>query len=198
MKIRLIGDVHGKYDSYLPLLDGCDDSIQLGDFGFDYYLLTVNDPRLNPDHHKVLPGNHDNYDDIPNHKNFLGDFGTYKNVFYIRGGFSIDWMWRQRGVSYWHEEEMDQRRLEECIEAYCILEPETVISHECPVYAAMAMYGHDNIMKPSRTSEAMNKMLIAHQPKFWYFAHHHRSWKREVCNTQFQCLAELETVDIET
>ena len=36
MKVRIIGDVHGKYEEYLLLLSAADYSVQIGDMGFSY------------------------------------------------------------------------------------------------------------------------------------------------------------------
>ena len=56
MKVRIIGDVHGKYGEYLHLTDDAEYSIQLGDMGFSYNHMK----ELNPLNHTFFGGNHDN------------------------------------------------------------------------------------------------------------------------------------------
>ena len=48
--LRLIGDVHGKYDAYLDLIKEADYSIQLGDLGLDYFFLSQVDYKK----HKLI------------------------------------------------------------------------------------------------------------------------------------------------
>ena len=76
--LRIIGDVHGKYEPYHRLLRKTKFTIQVGDFGFDYSTLTTVDSK----HHRILGGNHDNYDKIEKCPHYLGDYGVY-NVAYF-------------------------------------------------------------------------------------------------------------------
>ena len=89
--LRVIGDVHGHYTQYLRLIRNVQHSVQLGDFGFEYGVMKDVEVR-----HRLLPGNHDNYDELC--KNHIRDYGNlvYDNfsAFFIRGGFSIDWKLR--------------------------------------------------------------------------------------------------------
>ena len=39
-------------------------------------------------------------------------------------------------------------------------------------------------------------MFEKHQPKLWFFGHHHKSWTMMIDGTQFRCLNELEVYDI--
>lgn len=55
--LTLIGDVHGHSGPYTNYLKKCENSIQLGDLDFNYKYLS----KIDPIHHKVLAGNHDNY-----------------------------------------------------------------------------------------------------------------------------------------
>ena len=79
-KLRLIGDVHGHVSAYKHLLKFPMYSIQLGDFGmrYDWDKLIQ---EVDGDNHKVLGGNHDDYDFIKfkKPKHYLGDFGIYEN-----------------------------------------------------------------------------------------------------------------------
>ena len=69
--LTIIGDCHGKYDKYKEIVNNTKFSIQLGDFGFNYSILDEIDPSC----HKIVAGNHDNYDKMENYPHFCGDFG---------------------------------------------------------------------------------------------------------------------------
>lgn len=88
--IRIVGDVHGKWESYHNVIRAQKNdiySIQLGDMGFDYHHLSLVDATK----HKILAGNHDAYDKM-NTAHWLGDFIELNNVqfFFVRGAKSID------------------------------------------------------------------------------------------------------------
>src|ERR1700678_4502205 len=79
--LRVIGDVHGQIDpddllagysqSYLAVTAGAAHSVQIGDLGNgDAYDRLI--ARVDANHHRFFPGNHDNYDRLPPHN--LGDF----------------------------------------------------------------------------------------------------------------------------
>lgn len=57
MHFRIVGDVHGKTGDYVDAVADISCSLQLGDMGFYYKVLD----ELDPERHKFLPGNHDNY-----------------------------------------------------------------------------------------------------------------------------------------
>jgi len=108
-RITLIGDVHGRIDEYLKLIQDCENSIQLGDMGFDYSRIL----DIDANRHRFLPGNHEQYArlfqlackgwNVP--FGAAGKEGLNPNgvpcghgsaqladieLFYIRGGYSID------------------------------------------------------------------------------------------------------------
>ena len=60
--INIIGDVHGKVDEYKDIISNLDYSVQIGDMAFDYSDIKIDD------HHKILLGNHDNYDFLCPHE----------------------------------------------------------------------------------------------------------------------------------
>jgi hypothetical protein len=194
----------------------------VGDFGFDYRPLA----KVDPDRHKILPGNHDNYDIIPQYPNFLGDFGTFGfpgfEFFYIRGGLSIDKGMRVMGRSWWAQEELNYQQAEECIKAYEQAKPKYVVSHECPVDVASQISDSDpdecgsywGVILPSFTSKLLQRLLEIHQPDFWFFGHWHRNLalyydgnavtrrgkelrRNFARGTMFICLGELGHFDID-
>lgn len=189
--LRFIGDVHGKYARYTKLLD-VDYSIALGDIGFNYIPLQYIDITK----HRCLLGNHDNYDAAPNYPLFLGDFGIYLDMFYIRGGRSVDKEYRTPRIDWWHEEELS---LTQCWAAFTQYEknkPHIVFSHECPteIIPCVTKYSTWKV-PPSNTSLLLQKCFESWQPKMWIFAHYHESYNGLHNGTKFICLDELETID---
>jgi len=198
--MRIIGDVHGHHDRYLRLLDGCDASVQVGDFGFQYHILS----NLDSDRHKIVPGNQDNNDIIPHFQHFLSTYGLVRHggqeFFYVRGANSIDKAQRLIGVSWFEQEELTIGQLFGAVEAVIVASPSLVISHECPaeVIQHVSRRTHwDNVpLSPSKTAKALQAMWERHQPARWLFGHHHRSFRQNIGGTEFICLNELEVLDL--
>lgn len=214
MKLRIIGDVHQCYDAYLPIADEADCSIQVGDMGFDYKPLMT----LDPDKHRFFAGNHDNLDEATylirygfNARAFGGySFHGFK-FFYVSGGFSIDWKLRQDHYlrtgykSYWDNEELPLKNMKAALDEYKITKPEIVLSHECPRSISkhvgdneiLRRFGYNPETFSTRTSELLEAMFQAHQPKRWIFGHYHKDWNGVINGTHFTCLGELSYEDIE-
>ena len=198
--IRIIGDCHGAIRnthvgrSYKGLINGIPYSVQLGDLGFDYSPLDDVDPIR----HRVIMGNHDNYDAIPPHA--LGDYGTHviplKNgsefkFFFIRGAFSIDQYRRILGISYWANEELSWEQMYAMIPVWEKEKPEIVISHDCPASLLPLVGCPFRDLKPSRTCNIMDNLFALHKPKLWIFGHHHQNKVMKNVfdsNTTFICL----------
>lgn len=207
---RVIGDVHGgdNLSAYLQLASEADYSLQIGDLNiYDYEFLSA----LNPENHKVLAGNHDNYfiEDGEYSKqtpHFLGDFGNYSipnfgEFFFIRGGYSIDKDRRINGVSWFENEELTTREMNDAFDLYVNTKPKVVFSHECPksiipFVASMKTWG-GTVIEPSSTAKFLQVLLDEHQPELWIFGHHHVNWEAEYKSiTKFICLAELSYIDL--
>jgi predicted phosphodiesterase len=218
--LRIIGDVHGKFQEYIALTKECDSSIQVGDMGFDYSELKAVDEYK----HKFIGGNHDNYNtyyNSPHVKETTAttggskDFGTAfhcgLNFFFVRGGFSIDWKQRQKSFlmggakSYWDNEELSMEEMEMALWLYQKMKPDVVITHECPRSISkhvgdnkiLEMFGYNPDRFTTKTSELLEMMFQSHQPKQWYFGHYHNNWYAEINGTQFRCIDELNYVDLE-
>lgn len=197
-QIRLIGDSHGENQHYLKIAKKSEYSVQLGDLAFDYEFMK----RLDSDKHKVILGNHDNYDirDFPHN---LGDFGTYTlngiSFFFIRGGFSIDFAYRLRheqstGIkSFWVEEELSLPRMAECLELYKVVKPEFVISHE-PTREIAKLTGNEDILREfgfnpttftTNTGELLSACFSFYKPKLWVYGHMHKNYDKIIDRTQF-------------
>lgn len=194
--LTIIGDVHGKHAEYLRIVEGKTASVQVGDFGFDYRILD----NVDSANHKLIGGNHDNYSTIGNYPHYLGDFGTATvgdvSFFFVRGELSVDKHLRTTGVNWWPQEEMDWGKMYNAIDAYAEAKPSVVISHGCP--ADVLPFFVTNALKifPSRTAQMLDSMWSIHRPKRWFFGHHHNTETLVVGDCVFQCLNELEAVDI--
>ena len=193
---RIIGDVHGHYEYYHRLLRKSLSTIQVGDFGFDYTTLSGVDARR----HRILGGNHDNYDEMGNWPHFLGNYGVHTiegfgDIFFIRGGLSIDRHLRTEGVTWWVDEELSMAECYAAMAKYARVKPNFVVSHECPVSIVPHVTASLKII-PSRTNQLLEQLFAIHQPKRWVFGHYHRSWKNVIDGTQFICLDELECLDL--
>lgn len=183
----LIGDVHGKVGKYHDLIRNEEESIQIGDFGFhkehDWHLANIN-----PEKHKVLFGNHDNT--LYKYRaHSLGDFGVYKDFFFIRGADSIDKQYRRFGIDWWPDEELNWKQWNECIKLYEEVKPHIVISHDCPSVAKKLMFGYD---AKTFTDRGLQEMFDIHMPDLWIFGHYHLSKHEIIGKTLFICLNELE------
>ncbi len=209
--VRVIGDVHGKVDKYLRVIEGADYSIQLGDLSFYYHLLS----KLDPSKHRAFKGNHDNYyEKLPID---IGDYGEHYagnlKFFFVRGAFSIDWKLRIereiKGVwpqTWWKEEELTVPDLECCLNLYSKCKPSLVITHDAPRSIAnrigspnfLRSWGFDPNTFTTRTSEALEAMLRVHEPEYWIHGHFHKSYRTKLRNikTQFVGLGELQYVDV--
>ena len=137
--------------------------------------------------------------------NFIGHFGTWKvpeckveipgrdELFFVRGAWSIDHARRTMGVDLFEREEMSQIELMQAIEAYKKAKPWLVVTHTAP----LSIVGHLNLpfsggkVYPTKTSQALERMLEIHQPEYWVFGHFHQDWSKKIGNTHFVCLDEL-------
>ena len=134
MKIHFVGDVHGKIDEFLDIVNSLpkeDRIIQLGDFGFGFADI----PTL-PKNVSFIRGNHDSPSLARYDKNYLGDYGTFEientKIMYISGANSSDKENRILNVSWWSDEELLYRQLESMVELGHKYKPDIVVSHDCP------------------------------------------------------------------
>lgn len=218
--LRIIGDAHGiisrrgRGRSYCNLIQKAEYSLQIGDFGFDYTPLE----KVDATRHRILAGNHDNYDAMGDYPHFLGDFGTYAfpgfEFFFVRGGYSIDYRMRVEGISWWPEEELNYKQMNDCVIAYQEAKPEIVISHEAPVHVNELICTNNFDLPPSQTSRLLQHLFELHQPRLWLFGHWHKNWRcyydgkgvtpkgkqidyGDFRGTYFYCLAELGYLDFD-
>jgi predicted phosphodiesterase len=198
--ITVIGDVHGKYklyheiirqSSYFPY------TVQLGDFGFKYETLN----NVDPNKHKVIGGNHDNYSSIINIPHYLGDFGysclNGVDFFYYRGAYSIDKQYRTIGVDWWAEEQLSAEQFMEARKLYREVKPKIVITHDCPELLYSYYLRPTDKIYQNQTSYFLNELYNIHQPDLWIHGHWHLSKITKMEITKFVCIGELQTYTIE-
>jgi len=210
-ELILIGDVHGKFGAYKRLLAQAADepTFQVGDMGVGFGRpLEKQAP-----HHRFIRGNHDNPEACQEHPNYAGEWGYDKNMklFFIGGAYSVDGPLRRKMMEenpmerriWWPDEELSDDQLAAAFGMYRETKPEIMVSHDCPQSIAKKLIDSMTV-KPmggfgvvsSRTSEWLEKMFSAWQPRLWFFGHYHRDWSREVNGTAFQCLNELSAVQL--
>ena len=199
MSITIIGDVHGKYERYYKIIRQSDihpHTIQLGDFGFKYNTLI----NLDSNNHKILGGNHDNYDIIHKYPHYLGDYGISivgeVEFFYYRGAYSIDRQYRTVGIDWWEQEQVTIDQFMKARELYRQNKPRIVITHDCPQNIATMMLMPNQRIYENTTGWALQELLNIHEPEYWFFGHWHQSRTITYGRTNFTCLNELETYTI--
>jgi predicted phosphodiesterase len=188
--MTIIGDTHADYTEYLKITSNCSESIQVGDFGMIGFTDKVPYLGLN---HKFIRGNHDDPMLCKQHPNYLGDYGIYKNIFYMSGAHSIDLQTRTPGLDWWPDEELSMKELYDAYTLYATLYPPIVITHDAPYTALIAMGVFD---AQSRTNEILEQMFEMHKPKLWVYGHHHRSFQEDIEKTKFICLNIDERLEI--
>lgn len=199
MKIHVIGDIHGKVLPYWDLLQDLDEgyTVQVGDFGFsESYEEAENIVDGLGERHFFFGGNHDEYPQLPEWH--LGDYGTlpfYDGAFFIRGADSIDKDYRTPGRDWWPEEQINQFRHDEVVEAYEAAEPSLVLSHTGPGVAIGEMFPGTPRFQTA-TAHLLDRLWHAHQPKAWVFGHWHEDKQVEAEGTVFTCLSELQHVTV--
>lgn len=152
---------------------GLDYSLQLGDMGvWDQGDV---DKLIHLRGHYWFRGNHDNPDMCRRHPGYLSDWGFREGIFWMGGGFSIDWTGRHVGNNFWDDEELSYRELLQIIEIFADTKPQIMISHECPTVIKDAALTNQYKRKyGSRTEMALQTMWECHQPELWVFGHHHK------------------------
>lgn len=210
-KIQLVGDVHGEFTRLQKIINKFKGTtIVLGDIGIGfiykylnpafcidpnvpYYLTKLTDIQCNREQMVFIRGNHDRPDMCRRHHNFLGEYGVYRDIFYISGAWSIDRAYRTEGLDWWPDEELNMKQCYKALEMYTEIKPDIVITHDCPTSILALLYSQ---LFKTRTGQLLESMLREHRPSQWYFAHHHVSWQKTIDGTYFKCLNCFETVEL--
>lgn len=198
-----IGDVHGEWSSYRWIINkmqlkgggnGMDCSLVVGDMGIGFnesssdnkngkgFILDI------PLNHKFIVGNHDDRALSYFHPNCIGDYGYDENsgIFYVSGGFSIDWQYREKNYNFWDNEELSQGQMATALKLYNKIKPKIVVAHECPT--EIKNEAITNLMKlgiTSRTEILLQQMIDSHRPDNFIFGHHHKRVDKKVKGTHY-------------
>jgi len=211
----LMGDVHAEFSRLKSFLDKSKELvIQLGDLGIGFpyqrkiinpeyldgkdnqaFISTIAFTNFNYDinRFRYIRGNHDNPDFCATHPNYLGNFGIYEGIFFVSGARSIDQEFRTEDIDWWEDEELSITEMYKAIDYYRQMKPDIVITHDGPQKILSELHAQPF---PSRSGQLFNVMMETHKPKFWYFAHHHKSWSGRIDGIRFRCLNCHETVKV--
>lgn len=210
----IIGDVHGKFDEYLDIARSSEYTIQVGDFGFSKTWNALHYSGLDPLCHKIIGGNHEDYDVCPQSAHYLGNYGFYElgplKFFFYRGGLSIDRAYRigeelsGSKKTWWSDEELNFSQMLEVIKLFKKIKPDIVISHVPPEFIINDFKSDHNILVRYKFSKTFrentgllgNELFKIHKPKIWVSGHHHTSYANYYDGMLFRGLAELETFRI--
>jgi hypothetical protein len=195
MKIRFVGDVHGKIGEYLAICSECKESVQVGDMGLGFKgVYLPHDEIMN---HRFIRGNHDDPNACAVHPYWIPD-GSYdyeKGIMYIGGAWSIDHAYRIEGVSWWRDEEVSTERLYEMIDFAERVKPKIMITHDFPEGVITELFFNTPIR--TRTQSALEMIRQVIKPELWIGGHWHFSVDKVIDGTRFICLNELQYIDLE-
>lgn len=208
-RITLIGDVHGDTHIYQKMLRqkfAGERTIQIGDMGIGFSNTPGIHRDIVGDNHKWFRGNHDDPAKCRASAGYMGDWGFLEadSLFWVAGAYSIDYMFRRPGVSWWEDEELSYPELQKVIDRYNEVKPRFVISHDAPTAAVISMLTKLNFRLEklgsanSRTAQAFQTMFENHKPEEWVFGHYHIDHSFVLKGTKFTCVSPLGTYQIET
>jgi hypothetical protein len=164
--IRLIGDIHGKIHDWKVICGATEHpTVQIGDFGFGF----ITTPEFNVKD-RFIRGNHDNPDLCRRHRQHIPDGKVEGEIMYVGGAWSIDWMHRKEGVSWWRDEQLSYSQFHDVINTYEDKRPRVMVTHDCPNSAVDHLFPWATPI-PSVTSSAFDAMLDIHTPELWIFGH---------------------------
>lgn len=208
---RLIGDIHGRvydYQSY-AIRDFKGPTIQVGDFGVgfagSYWHDELAEWQSNNPQHRFIRGNHDNLAKCKLMPGYIPDGMIENDVMFIGGAYSIDAALRTEGVDWWRDEELSVAELSMLVDIYASVKPRVMITHDGPTDVTEQMFiksglaiGRFSAKKiNTRTGQALQAMFDIHQPDEWYLGHWHHTMAYKYGRTMFQCIGELDYVDVE-
>ncbi len=199
--MRFIGDIHGDLFSYMNIMNGATESVQIGDFGIGF----LNDDGFVDDlhadgRHKFIRGNHDDPEGCKERVGWIPD-GTYdedRSIFYAGGAWSIDWRFRTPGYTWWCDEELSDDEFDKVMDLYVAKKPRVMITHDAPESVSFDMF-IEGTGKPwfrTRTAEWLELMFQAHKPEIWIFGHWHIDRDEVIDGTRFVCLGINSHLDL--
>lgn len=122
MKKLFIGDVHGKFKQYFPIIDTSEyPTVQVGDYDLGFYENVdegmFDEMRTRPNH-RFIRGNHDNPSVCKKFGAFITDGTVEGNTMYIGGALSIDKADRHVGIDWWEDEQCSYQEMNGFIDLY--------------------------------------------------------------------------------
>jgi predicted phosphodiesterase len=195
--VRYIGDIHANYQNWLGIIDGADESVQVGDYGIGFRQPPY--AHFAPRNHRFIRGNHDNPARCFGEEHYIHDGTIEGDIMYVGGALSIDRSMRTEGVDWWRNEELSYEEFDTLIEKYADNKPKMMVTHECPDYVATCLMSHYRRTKyddKSITRQAFDAMWDIHMPEIWIFGHWHLNYDQKIGDTRFICLNIEEFIDI--
>jgi hypothetical protein len=211
---RIIGDIHGMLHDYqvYSIGDFKGPTIQVGDFGIGfsggYWHERVNELHADGTH-RFIRGNHDKPSLCKSEMvGYISDGTVENDVMLIGGAWSIDnpdappgWYRRTPDVDWWADEECSDEEFRQFADTYAIMQPRVMITHDCPWKVSKEMFFNSGLLTgvhyPTRTGAFFDTLMDIHQPDEWYFGHWHTTMQHKYGRTMFQCIGELDYVDVE-
>jgi len=206
--IRFIGDVHGNWKKYKKIINECDTSIQVGDFGVGFVSKITEQVHSNPPYdsmkkgdHRFIRGNHDNPSVCKKHPFWIPD-GTmvHDKIFCIGGAKSIDAHYRTEGYNWWVNEELSYKEFLIVCDAYEKLKPSIIVAHEMPeslTYIVCSKCNKTKYDDSSITRQFLDNMLEIHKPDLFIHGHWHVNHHTIHKDVEYIGLGELEHIDLE-
>ena len=200
--IRFIGDVHGNWKKYKKIINECDTSIQVGDFGVGFSSHS-NPPydHMKKGDHRFIRGNHDNPSVCKEHPFWIPD-GTmiHDKIFCIGGAKSIDSHLRTEGSNWWRDEELSYAEFLKLCDDYEKHKPSVVVAHEIPESLTYIVCAKCNLTKyddKSVTRQFLDNIMEIHKPNLFIHGHWHVDHHTIFNGVEYIGLGELNFVDLE-
>lgn len=192
----ILGDVHGDIGCCRKVCQNFpeEDVLQLGDFGVGFFdEEDRKEAKALPKSFHFFCGNHDDREAAKEYPSYVGDFGTFKDVFFVCGADSIDKNWRIEGLSWWRHEELSSEEGKKVLSLWEKSDKEILVTHDCPQFFAedfLRIYGR------SSTRVLLDEMYKIRRPKVHVFGHHHKSIRLQENGTMFRCLKKGESFKV--
>lgn len=189
METRLIGDLHGDFQSKTLMTPN---SIQLGDldlYGYDNWFFS-DYPRFficgNHDRFSILNPDGDDLQTIVQNLVYIPRGYVSGEVLFVGGAASVDRDQRIPGHSWYPEEELTQRQFHKIMSINTKIS--VIVSHDCPTEIFNKINMSDNTTIGSNHRNALTEIFNKFQPKLSVFGHHHTYFDQTINNCRFVCI----------
>ncbi len=192
--MRFIGDIHSQYSEYLQIIENCEESIQVGDFGIGFNRNPID--LYDTDKHRFIRGNHDWPLGCKHEPNYIPDGTVEGNMMLVGGAYSIDKAFRREGYDWWPDEELSIEELYQIYDKYVMAKPEVMVCHEFPEYITN-FFPIKKFEQRSRTRDCFEAMIFKHKPKIWLGGHWHLPFDHVIDDVRFVVLDINSYLDID-